>query len=321
MAEYYYRQPTDEEVRQFWSTHIRPKESIMELNFKEKAVTIGSVADGGQTTFIDESAWENIVLKSIPSLWHDPGKDEIEHLLLYNNDQYLCQRKKLKYDFSTNSSYWDTYNFKDGSVEDVKKIYEIINTTVIIQREIHKQEVLEEARKLNLEALNYYYDKKWYKKMDEIQKMLLYSDWRVLPDSPQKFDGERDLWVTWRQKLRELLPDNPRDIFSDNFEMFKYVQTLKYPIDPRVYFDRYPNLDVEYLSTEDQFEKYDFQASKDFVGKTQLNLINFLESYNTEFRPIDAKVLELAKKLKLENVYSGLDYEKFVAENEITPNE
>lgn len=157
--------------------------------------------------------------------------------------------------------------------------------------------------------------------MDEIQKMLLYSDWRVLPDSPQKFDGERDLWVTWRQKLRELLPDNPRDIFSDNFEMFKYVQTLKYPIDPRVYFDRYPNLDVEYLSTEDQFEKYDFQASKDFVGKTQLNLINFLESYNTEFRPIDAKVLELAKKLKLENVYSGLDYEKFVAENEITPNE
>lgn len=54
MAEYYYRQPTEEEVREFWSTHIRPKESIMELNFKEKAVTIGSVADGGQTTFIDE---------------------------------------------------------------------------------------------------------------------------------------------------------------------------------------------------------------------------------------------------------------------------
>ena len=96
--------------------------------------------------------------------------------------------------------------------------------------------------------------------------------------------------------------------------MFKFIQTLKYPIDPSNYLDLYPNRDVEYLSTDDQFKKYDFEVSKDFVGKTQLNLIRFLETYDANTRPIEAKVLELAKELGLETVYEGLDYEKFVAE-------
>ena len=89
---------------------------------------------------------------------------------------------------------------------------------------------------------------------------------------------------------------------------------MKYPVDPRVWATMYPNRDVDYLSTDDQFKKYDFEVSKDFVGKTQLNLIEFLETYDANTRPIEAKVLELAKALRLETVYEGLDYEKFVAE-------
>lgn len=319
MAEYFYQAPSEEEVKEFWSTHIRPKESIMELNFAEKAVTLGNIADGGKTTFIDEKAWNEVVLPLIPTFWHDPGKDEVQQIILYGNDQYLCQRKKLKFDFSTKTSYWSQYMFKEGDVEDLKKIYETITAVVVIQREVHQRELLEKARELNLTALDYYYDQKWYKKMDEIQKMLLYSDFRVLPDTPVKYEGEKEDWVKWRQALRDLLPKNPREVFSDNFEMFKFIKTLRYPIDPRMYIAKYPNRDVEYMSTDDQFSKYDFEVSKDFVSKTQLNLINFLESYDTEFRPIDSKILNLAKELKLEEVYTGLDYEKFVAKNEINP--
>ena len=314
MAEYFYQKPTDDEIREFWSNTIRPRESVMELNFAEKAVTLGNVAEGGRTTFVDEKAWTDIVLPAISAEWHDPGKDEIKMLVLYSDDTYLCFRKKIRYEFDTNSTRWVEYTYKKGNVSDVKAIYETIRTVAIIQKEVKERELLEEVRKLNLEALDYYYDSKWYKKMDEIQKLLLYSDFRVLPDAPQKFDGERDLWITWRQKLRTLLPENPREEFADNFEMFKFVQTLKYPIDPRVYLEMYPNRDVEYLSTDDQFKKYDFQVSKDFVGKTQLNLIQFLETYDANTRPIEKKGLDLAKQLRLETVYEGLNYEKFVAE-------
>jgi len=312
MAEYFYQQPTEDEVREYWANTIRPQESVMELNFKEKAVTLGGIALGGKTTFIDEKAWNDVVLPAISAEWHDPGKDEIEHLLLYNNDKYLCQRKKMKFDFSTQTSYWTPYNYKQGDVADLKTLYDVINTVVIIQKEAHEYEILEKARELNLEQLDYYYDQKWYKKMDEIHKMLLYSDFRVLPDTPVKYDGEKADWATWRQRLRDLLPDNPREEFDDNFEMFKFIQTLKYPIDPRKYLEKYPNRDVEYLSTDDQFEKYDFEVSVDFVSKTQLNLINYLETYDANFRPIDRKILDLARELKLDEVFDKFNFAKFL---------
>lgn len=312
MADYFFQKPTEEEIREYWANTIRPKESIMELNFREKAVTLGGVALGGKTTFIDVKAWEEVVLPAIPLEWHDAGKDEIEHLLLYNNDQYLCQKKKIRYDFATQSSYWTQYNYKDGKVEDVKKIYDIINAVVIVQKEAKEYELLEKARELNLSQLDYFYDQKWFKKMDEIQKMLLYSDFRVLPDTPVKYDGEKDDWVKWRHEMRNLLPKNPREQFADNFEMFKFIQTLKYPIDPRKYLEKYPNRDVEYLSTEDQYAKYDFEASVDFVSKTQLNLINYLETYDSNFRPIDRKILDLARELKLDQVFDYFDFAKFM---------
>ena len=312
MADYFYQKPTEEEIREYWSNTIRPQESIMELNFKEKAVTIGGVALGGRTAFIDEKAWDEVVLPAIPDTWHDAGKDEIEHLLLYNNDKYLCQKRKLRYDFATKTSYWSQYNYTEGKVEEVKTIYEVINAVVIVQKEAKQYELLQKARELNLEQLDYYYDQKWYKKMDEIQKMLLYSDFRVLPDTPVKYDGEKDDWVKWRHEMRNLLPKNPREQFADNFEMFKFIQTLKYPIDPRRYLEKYPNRDVEYLSTDDQYAKYDFEASVDFVSKTQLNLINFLETYDSNFRPIDRKILELARELKLDQVFDHFDFTKFM---------
>lgn len=134
MAEYFFNQPTDEEVKTYWSQVVKPKESIFELNFKEKAVTIGSILEGGKMTFIDEKAWEDVILPAISADWHDPGKDEIEHLLLYNDKKYLCQRRKLRFDFATETTSWKTYLYKDGPVADVERIRDIVETVVVIQK-------------------------------------------------------------------------------------------------------------------------------------------------------------------------------------------
>lgn len=302
-------QPTPEQLEEFWSQVAKPRESKIEFNYKEKAVTIGLINDGGKTVFIEDEAWNSKVYPALSGFWHDEGRDELEYLILYNDDTFFCQKKRLKYDFSSKSSYWTTYEFKECAIEQVKQICDLLETVAVIQKEVETNKILEEVRQLN--SLDYYYDAKWYKKKDEINKMLLFSDWRILPDSPQKFEGEKELWVIWRQRLRTLLPDNPRETFQTNFEMFKFITTLKYPIDPRVYFDKYPNREVEYLSTEDQFAKYDFEVSKDFVSTTMLNLVNFMEIYNEKIIPIERKILDLAKQLKLEEVYSNLDYTKF----------
>jgi len=314
MAEYFYTPPTDEEVAEY-AKNNPPKASLLELDFQEKAVTIGGDEfGGGQTTFIDEKAWTDIVLPSITADWHDPGKDEIRWLMYYNDGTYMCQRKKTKFNFETKTSYWVDYNYRDGKASFVLELYKKLKAICVIQREMKMKETLERVRELENTKLDYYYDQKWYKKMDEIQKMLLYSDYRVLEDVPVKYANEKADWKIWRDKMRNLLPDDARAAFDTNFEMFKFVTTLKYPIDPRRYFEKYPNQEVEYLSTDDQYVKYDFEASADFYSKTQLNLINFLESYDNDFRPIDKEVLEIAQQLRLDTVFNGLDFNKFEAE-------
>lgn len=307
MTNFEFTSPTQEELNQFWSNVVAPRQSKIELNFKEKAITLGLINDGGKTIFIEDNAWVEKIMPIFDSQWHIEGKDELEYLILYTDDTFFCQRRKIKYDFSSKSSYWITYEFKEVDVQSVKEICEVLETVAIIQKESEINQTLEKVRELN--SVDYFYDMKWYKKQDEINKMLLYSDWRLLPDAPQKFDGERDLWIVWRNELRNLLPSNPREVFETNFDMFKFVTTLKYPVDPRVYIDKYPNREVEYLSTDDQYLKYDFEASKDFVSKTMLNLVTYMETYDENVRPINAKILELAKQLKLEEVYD-INYDK-----------
>lgn len=308
MANSDYMQPSQDEMDKFWSQVAAPRSSKFEFNFKEKAVTLGLINEGGQTTFIVDEAWQERVLPLVNGFWHNEGKDELEYIILYTDNTFLCQKRRLKYDFATESSYWVTYEFKECKNSELLDLCEKIEAIVVIQREAETNRLLTEIRELN--SLDYFYDAKWFKKKDEINKMLLFSDWRVLPDAPQKFEGERDMWITWRQKLRELMPAKPREVFETNFEMFKFITTLKYPIDPSVYLDKYPNRDVEYLSTEDQFDKYDFQVSKDFTSATMLNLVIFMETYDDKIRPVNAKILELSKQLKLEEVYREIDYSK-----------
>lgn len=311
MANSEFTQPTQEQIDQFWSEVAIPRSSKLEFNFKEKAVTLGAINQGGITSFIEDDAWSKNVLPLLEPLWHDEGRDELEYLILYSDNTFLCQKRRLKYDFSSKSSYWVTYEFKECETQQVIDLCDCLETIAVIQKEVETNKVLEQVRELN--SLDFYYDAKWYKKKDEINKMLLFSDWRVLPDAIQKFEGEQDLWIIWRQKLRELMPSNPREVFDTNFEMFKFISTLKYPIDPRVYIDRYPNREVEYLDSDDQYGKYDFEVSKDFVSNTLLNLVIFLETYDEQMRPINTKILELSKKLQLEKTFTNLDYNKFFA--------
>ena len=67
------------------------------------------------------------------------------------------------------------------------------------------------------------------------------------------------------------------------------------------------------MSTDDQYQKYDFEASSDFVSKTQMTLIEFLESYDTEFRPVDQKILDLAQELGLPEVFDKFNFGKLVS--------
>lgn len=258
-------------------------------------------------TEIDQEVWDSVVLPEMSPLWHDAGKDEMDILIIYTDGSYLCQKKRLKYDYATKSNYWAPYEFKEATGEQIDKLLTLFETITFVQKEVETHTWLSEAKDLINDK--FFYDSKYYKRKAEISKMLLYSDWRMLPDAPQLFEGERELWKIWREKLRNLLP--PYEEIEDNYEVLKVVALMRYPIDPRVYYEMYPNLDVEYLSTDDQYLKRDFQVSKDFVSANILNVVRFAEDYEIRKVPIEKKSLELIKKLELEKVFPGIDYERY----------
>lgn len=292
--------------------NIPLRQSLLEIIFDKRLV----YNPGPQSEYLEfakvqievnEEVWNTTIIPQICPFWHDPGKDELDILVIYNDGTYLCQRKRLKYDYSSNSNYWAPYEFRGATQQQVDDILLLFKTISFVQKEVDTHTWLSEAKELVDEK--FFYDAKYYKRKAEISKMLLYSDWRLLPDAPQLFEGERDLWVVWREKLRNLLP--PYEEIENNYELLKVVALMRYPVDPRVYYEMYPNLDVEYLSTDDQYMKRDFQVSKDFVSANILNVIRFAEDYEIRKVPIEKKSFELIKKLELGKVFPGVDYDRY----------
>lgn len=291
---------------------INVRTSVLEVIFKERLVYVEEpqpeyLGFAKVQVEVEEDVWNTVILPKVTPFWHDAEKDELEFLIIYNDGSYLCQRRRLRYDFATKSNYWAQYEFKDATPEQVEEVRLLFKTVTFVQKEVETHTWLSEAKELMNEK--FYYDAKYYKREAEIAKMLLYSDWRVLPDAPQKFEGERDLWIIWRDKMRNLLP--PYEEIENNYELLKTVSTMRFPVDPRVYYEMYPELDVEYLSTEDQFTKRDFQASKDFVSANIMNAVQFAKDYEIRKVGVEKKVLELIQKLELGVVFPGIDYKRY----------
>lgn len=294
------------------------REPVVEVSFLTQTLSYNR-----KRKVTKDFVWEKMIEKIDP-FWHSE-KDQIEYFFFYNDGTYFCQKRKIKYDFESQSQYWHTYNWSEPTNEQAKALADFFETFAFIQLDVNTREFWGKIEKLQEEQ--YYFDKKYYKKIVERNAILNASDWRVLPDSPQKFEGEREMWVKWRQYLRGMCTKKPEE-FANNLEFFKYVTDIRYPVDPRVYYGMYPNFEVEYMDKDDekQWVEYDFEASQDFINQNLRNIMAFLENANDAPKRIPEEILNLAKQLELEEVFPGLDlstytpisfYDKLAGENEI----
>lgn len=234
----------------------------------------------------------------IDAFWHT-DKDELEYFAYYSTGSYFCQRKKLKYDFKENVSYWTTYTFTGATKDQAKDLYEKIKSFIDVLNEVKRIKYEQVVKKLNEEEL--FFDQRYTKKVTEKNEMLASSDWRVLPDIVDKYPGEKDMWIKWRATLRNETVKNPRE-FERGLDFMKYLYELKWPIDPEIYWEKYPNGEVEYLSTEDQWVKYDTEASKDFVNTRIVNLAKIAGNYSATYQRVNAATLEMMKLLGIDEI-------------------
>jgi|LakMenE01Jun11ns_1017448.scaffolds.fasta_scaffold9953652_2 hypothetical protein len=262
---------------------------------------------------------ENLLVKffdNIDPFWHTEN-DQLQYFIQYNNGEYFCQRRKLKYDFATKTSYWQTYNLKNIPADKINQLVERIEAFVILNADVKKFLAINEVKEVGQESL--FYERRLLKKLAEKNSMLSASDWRVLPDVVDTYPGEKDMWMKWRNTLRQEVIQRPEN-FENPLEFLKYLYDLKYPVDPKLYFKMYPEgkdeegNEVEYLSTPEQWVRYDVEASTDFITANAVRVLNYTKGYIEARIRVKKNILNVLKEFDVSDIYPEYDIDKFEEE-------
>lgn len=226
------------------------------------------IFSGKSYSFTDEEF--DAVKSDLPSFWWSDN-DIIILFSYFSDGTYFCERQKTIYDYKLGAFVKRVYQFQEPSLEEAKDLFEkflnLIENIRLNQlksaKEEVKKKVLEEGKLLLGSLITYRND------------LLKKSDFSQMPDVPMS-DEDRDLWKKYRQYLRDMTSLDSW-ILGD----FRYID---YPINPYQYLGLYPNREVEYLSTPDQFDNYGTRILKLKLSKI-LSYISSPEIINEGISP------------------------------------
>jgi hypothetical protein len=216
---------------------------ILQANLKESTILYE-----GKVVTLDEEK-KSLLCQQLGSFWHN-DKDYILLFEYYDDGKYNCERKKQIYDYRYREFSEKNYMFTEATLEQAKSAYDIFASFYEQARVLDLQKAKEEVQKkineftsilqINLRLLR--------------QRMLSMTDWIFIDDGSVRDPEKQDLYRKYRQYLRDIPETNP-EFESDPLN-------AKFPIMPEQYLENYPNKEVEYLSTPDQFTQYYFETIK-----------------------------------------------------------
>ena len=250
----------------------------------------------------------NNILTNIPSELSD-DKDRIVVFGIYDDGSYTMFKEKMKYDFATKQAKWVKYEETNVTNEEAKQIFEVLKSAVFVQ-----QTVETEARNnaiLEILTKQEYIDDLYNKTIIKRDDLLRTSDYRVLPDYPEIFPGEKNLWIKWRDELRNCVKSSEE--FDNELDYLIYAQEFKWPIDPLVYYSKYSNNEVEYLSTEDQYDVMPEKVStgvQDIIRKNSIAVINQQKLRNEQGIPVNKQIYDIIQKYNLSQDLLDFDLSK-----------
>jgi hypothetical protein len=275
------------------------KESVLQVNFESHVITDNT----GMVLTLRDNVWRDLESKIDP-FWHTES-DRIEFFFYYNTGEYLCQKEKLVYDFSSKAQVWKTYLFTEASQEKAEELYNLFSVYLFVEKDMKTEEF--NAVMNQIEAEDKYYDGLYTARKQEKKSMLSQSDWRVLPDI---VDDNKDMWLKWRDTIRNEEIKSAKD-FENNLEYFRYLVAFKWPMDPLMYLKKYPDGKKNYLSSEDHLVSSPLEASTDLVNANLLRIMSYLDGTSDLENTMSKKLYDLAEQLKLKQVFPGLDLEKY----------
>lgn len=256
-------------------------------------------------------------LETIGNFWNTED-DKLEFFAYYTDKTFIVSRKRKKYDFKSDSNYFSQYEFKGATQEQGDYVYTAAQGIFNIRLQTKRRVALEAISAVEKEIS--YFEAKFLKRKREKRMMLSATDWRVLPDIADKYVGEKDQWIAWRAKIRQVTIPNPTT-FANMLEFAKSLYNVSYPIDPAIYREKYPDgklADGEtdapaYLDETDsnQWVGYDTYASKDFVNERVLNALIYAKVRTKSPIFVDKQVRDIIKSMDIESIDPDFDADLF----------
>lgn len=276
------------------------KSTILEYDSKNRMVLVRVFSKENEvkynSIYLSEQLNNNILI-GIPAELSD-NKDRIILFGIYDDGSYIMFKEKMKYDFATQQTKWVKYEVFDVSREDAKEIFNVLKSAVFVQQTIESEArnsaILEIVNKEDY--LNKLYDNNILIK----DKLLRESDYRVLPDYPELFPGEKDMWLKWRDELRVSV--KVYEEFEDPLDYIIYHNEFKWPMDPLVYYSKYPNKEAEYLSSSDQYATLVEEISTSVQEIIKQNISQILTQQklrNEQGIPVEKQIHDIILKYNL----------------------
>tara|TARA_X000001036_G_scaffold246013_1_gene229380 strand:- start:12298 stop:13239 length:942 start_codon:yes stop_codon:yes gene_type:complete len=302
------------------------KSSILEIDFLNNIVVDIDrkvVLEDGRSVIATQKfdgEYATRFLNSLDDFWNTEN-DQLQVLSFFSDGSLFCQRKKQKFDFVNDQKVYTTYTFVGYTEDQVSELLTKVKTFIETNKLAKEIKINQYVTKIDENIL--FFDKTYLKRLQEKNTILSVTDWRILPDVVDSYTGEKDRWILYRQKIRNM-GIKPVKEYATPLEFFKAVRTLKWPIDPKTFHDLYPdNVNtagdvVEYLGTDDQWVERDTDSSRDLIESRLSHIIAMRQNYVKAERETTSDVKEMMKLLQLEDfVEGGIDYTKIYTEEDI----
>lgn len=263
---------------------------------------------------IDPALKENF-LNTLDPFWHS-DKDRIVLFQYFSDGYYFCQRKKQKVDFATESTYWNDYTFKGASQAQAEAFYEKLNVFREVVKEVKKLQVARKVEEIDKEVI--FFEQRYYKLRRQRESLLNVTDWRVLPDIEDSYEGQKAEWIRWRAHIRDMVLKKPEDpMFLDEngvisgLKYFKYAADYRFPIDPQMYRELYKDGVDEFgrpappfmdETDPEQWVKQEAEASSDFFRANEQNMYNLAGRAIPARRKVQQNLIDLMKEIAVDDV-------------------
>jgi len=251
----------------------------------------------------------------IGDFWHT-SEDTLDFFSYYSDGTYMAQRSRQKYDFKTESIYWSEYQFKSSNQEQSDKVYNTALALLTVAAKRKSDIAFQKVEALNKE-INFF-ESKWIKRLKEKQLMLTSSDWRVLPDVEDSYDGEKAMWIAWRAKIRSIAVPTPEQ-YDDKLAFAQTLFNKVYPIDPKNYRKLYNDVEnpPAFMDPDDdeQWTNYDDESSSDFLDSRMVNRLMYAKRRASQSKKVKKEILDIINLMQVESIYPDFDSSKFILDD------